>query len=319
MKSRIIVSILVLAVAAFLIGSAAAKPDTRAWLGVYTQRVDKDLAKAFDLQINYGAIVNSVVDNSPAEKAGIKEDDIIIALDGNRITDDDELQDLIWESKPDDEVTIALMRDGKRMEVKAKLDRYSSRHRDDEWSERNYRSSWDKWPYRVQVLRDKEYSYIGVVLTDISKDAAASFGADDGGVLVNRVEEDSPAESVGLKPGDLIVKVDGDNVVRSSEVSRKIRAFDKGDKVKIDVVRDHKPLGFEVEVSTHKLAGLTRDLDIPDIPDIDLNIPRMHGLHWLNYDDRMFDSDEFKEEMNELRREMDQLRLELNELRKDKD
>lgn len=181
-------------------------------------------------------------------------------------------------------------------------------------------SKWNSPPYKVTVAPGVEHSYIGVELTDVSRGVAKSLGADDAGVLVNEVEKDSPAEKAGLLPGDLIVMIDGDEVGESTEVSEIIRSFDEGEKVKLDVIRERKKMNIEVEVGrTEYGSNAPYMFSLPDMPNIDINIPRMKGLHWLNFDDEMFDSDDFKDDMKELRKELEELRLELNELRGDKD
>ena len=77
-------------------------------MGVYTQTVDRELADVFDLSIKYGAIVNEVVKDSPADEAGIKEDDVIVAINGSKVTDSDELTDEVHEMEPGDEIVMML-------------------------------------------------------------------------------------------------------------------------------------------------------------------------------------------------------------------
>ena len=92
-----------------------------AWLGVYTQSVDSDLADAFALSVDHGAIVNEVVKDSPADEAGLREDDIIISLGSDRIRDDEDLIDLVSDQDPGDEVVLKVLRDGKEKEIKVIL------------------------------------------------------------------------------------------------------------------------------------------------------------------------------------------------------
>ena len=113
------IAVLAVAVVGF---SADAKPKS-AWMGVYTQTVDDDLAEAFDLKADYGAIVNEVVKGSPADEAGLQEDDIIIKFNGDRVWDSRELTDFVRDHNPGDQVTVTVLRDGAEQELSLTLDR----------------------------------------------------------------------------------------------------------------------------------------------------------------------------------------------------
>ena len=63
------------------------------------------------MSVDYGAIVNDIVDDSPADEAGLEEDDIIIEFDGKVVRDDDDLSDLIFDSSPGDEISLTIVRD----------------------------------------------------------------------------------------------------------------------------------------------------------------------------------------------------------------
>lgn len=300
-----------------------------AWLGVYTQSVDADLADAFALSVDHGAIVNEVVKDSPADEAGLREDDIIISLGSDRIRDDEDLIDLVSDQDPGDEVVLKVLRDGKEKEIKVIL---GKRPRSWRWHDDSRWFSSPRAPRAPKAPRvpkaysyyfdsfDHEYPYIGVTLLEVSKRTAESLGADGFGVLIDDVEEDSPAEKGGLIPGDLIVAIDDEEVYEPSDIQDIIRSLDEGDMARVEIVRNHDRATLEVEVELDEggtFYGGPGFLRLPDLPDIDFSFPRMKGLrfgHSLDLD--YFDSEEFREEMEELEKEMARLKKELRNLKK---
>ena len=89
------------------------------WLGVYLRGLDKDLKE--ELKTEKGAVVTRVVDDSPAEEAGIEEDDAIIEYGGKKVADVENLSTLVKETKPGKKVKVTVLRDGKRKTLVAKI------------------------------------------------------------------------------------------------------------------------------------------------------------------------------------------------------
>jgi C-terminal processing protease CtpA/Prc len=286
-----------------------------AWMGVYTQTVDRELADVFDLSIKYGAIVNEVVEDSPADEAGVKEDDVIIEINGSRITDSDELTDEIHEMEPGDEIVIKIMRENNEQEITLALG-----SRKLKWSGLRDIYEPGRHSYSLSYFSEDQ-SYIGVSITGLSKQLGEYFGVDDGaGVLITEVEEESPAEEAGLKAGDVIIAVDGEETENSSDLQEIIREREEGEKVTVSVVRDKNKKEFAVEIGERDDVGFPYSLRIPDLPRMNFHIPRMKGLHRGTGSDDvfLFDSDDFEDDMNELREELEQLKKELRELSKSK-
>ena len=328
MKRIFIIGLAVALVVAAVFSVALAKRGAQAWLGVYTQEVDRDLAREFDLPVEYGAIINEVVEESPAEKAGLREDDIIIAINGDKIRDDDDLLDFIEASQPDSNITITVMRGEEKKDLVVKLD-----------SKRRYRQSLDyyfdrdeRWRApRVPPVPDvpglpgfyydfdtDARGYIGVGLVEVSEEVTAALGAGDHGVLIDGVEKSSPADKAGLKAGDIVVAIDGEKVFDAADVSKIIGGFSEGDSVQVEVVRERSPLKVAVEVGQEDEYGYGghRILRAPDLPRLDLDAPRTRGLYRsLDSDDYREATEEYRREMEKLSRELDQLRKELEELK----
>ena len=117
---RIMHPAIILAIALALLvtpGMAKKHGTERGWLGVYTQSVDYEVAEAFDLGVQYGAVINEVMEDSPAEIAGLKSGDVLVALNGEKVTDSDDLIDLMAETKPGDNLEITFVRDGQEKNI----------------------------------------------------------------------------------------------------------------------------------------------------------------------------------------------------------
>jgi serine protease Do len=93
----------------------------RGWLGVYIQDVDETMAEAMDLPVTEGVLVSDVVDDSPADKAGLQEEDVITELDREDITSTTQLRNEIASTAQDTEVQLKIIRNGKTRTVNVKL------------------------------------------------------------------------------------------------------------------------------------------------------------------------------------------------------
>jgi membrane-associated protease RseP (regulator of RpoE activity) len=317
-----------LLVAVLALALTAAETQARAWLGVSIQTVDEDLAEAFDLAADKGAIVNQVYEDSPADEAGIKEDDIIVRVGKVRITDEDDLIEAVEDAEPGDEVVLSLVRGGDEKELTVILADRKDRRGDPDmyfWSDKRGPGVY-RWHYGSDDC--EETGYIGVELLEISAELAGNLGAEAGGALINRVEEDSPAEKAGLKAGDVIISVDGESVREPGDVRESVEEFDEGETARIDIVRDKKRSTVEVEVATreNRFYGVVRSfppimkgLKLDDLGldfDFDFDVQGFDDLDKLDLKAYRLDRDDLDDEMDELRRELEDLKKELKELKK---
>jgi serine protease Do len=91
--------------------------------------------------------------------------------------------------------------------------------------------------------------YIGIYLEEINRELSEYFGVKEGrGVLVSKVSEGSPAERAGLEVGDVIIKADGTRIQRARDLTEVIQDKEKGEKIKLEVIRDRKARSIEVEI-----------------------------------------------------------------------
>lgn len=103
----------------------SAQPDTsgRAWLGVTYVPINASVAATYKLAVSAGALIVAVTPNGPAAKAGLREDDIVTAVDQRTIDENTNITDVIKDKKPQDHVQMTVLRDGSTQTVDITLGR----------------------------------------------------------------------------------------------------------------------------------------------------------------------------------------------------
>ena len=182
---------------------------TRGRLGVYIQDIDQDLADSFELDQTTGILVAQVIEDSPAEKAGIKQGDVILKLNGEKIDKVAKFRNTIALTRPGTKIKLTVLRDGKTKQLKVTI---GSLETDDEGRP----VSADKIPK------------LGMSLQKLTNELADQFGYEgDSGVMVTAVEPDSIADRAGIKRGDLIEEVNRKAVTEPQQVKELIKESDK--------------------------------------------------------------------------------------------
>ncbi|MBT3268258.1 Do family serine endopeptidase [Candidatus Poribacteria bacterium] len=172
----------------------------RAWLGVMIGPVEDDVAQRLGLEKPQGALVSSVVDGSPASKAGLEPFDIILLADGRQMDNHNELRNYISSSPVGKKVELTVLRDGQRKELTVSLGELDSEA-------------------VAQVAPDagrRRRDWTGMTVEDISSlddDQLDDLPYDlSDGVIVTSVRRNSPAARKGIEPGTLIIAVDDTEV-----------------------------------------------------------------------------------------------------------
>jgi len=181
---------------------------TRGWLGVAVQDITPDLAEAFG--VKEGVLVTRVIPGSPAEKAGIKAGDIIVAVNGEKVSNFRELQFKIIKLKPGTEATITVLRKGEKKNIKVKI---------------------GELPEDVASGGTTPLN-LGLAVRDLSPQEIKSYKVPYG-VIVEEVRPDSPAEEAGLRPGDVILEVQGTPVKNTKEFFERLKELKEKGKRKV--------------------------------------------------------------------------------------
>ncbi|MFT7432693.1 MAG: serine protease Do [Alphaproteobacteria bacterium] len=167
----------------------------RGWLGVRIQTVTKELAEALGLTEQKGALVATVMADSPAEKGGIKEGDLILSVDGKPLKEMSDLPKLIAETPVDKKIKIKLKRGDKTKTLTVTIAKL------DEEEEAILLGEGDGL--------GKSDAIAGMILSELDNDAREALGVevDTKGVVVSSVEYDRRAERSGLRSGDIILEI----------------------------------------------------------------------------------------------------------------
>ena len=226
------------------------------YLGVYMQEVTKENFSKYGLSDLRGVAISKVVEDSPAHKAGIKDNDVVIGFNGELVTSVRKLRRLIYEVAPDHSARVTVLRDGGEQNFDVKIGRtHEAIFRNNGNLNRIHTTPnvfvprmprVGKTP-RVRVypntgrLLSKLHSRtIGIRLTPVSKQLGNYFGVSDGqGLLVSSVIKGSSADKAGLKAGDVIVEANGKKVKNTFDLLSPLNKKEEGD-INLTIVRDKK-------------------------------------------------------------------------------
>jgi serine protease Do len=187
----------------------------RGALGVYSQDLTPQLAKALGLEGRHGAVVNGFVPGSAARAAGIGVDDVIVSLDGRPIESARALTRLVGLHRPGEEVKLGVVHGSTPGSVNVRL----GRRTDLEGTEPLRPPTEKEQPGPGQMPMR-----LGVEIGEVTPEVEEAIGVRGPGALVLSVEPGSPAERAGFQPGLVIVEVAGHPVRSAREASELIRA-----------------------------------------------------------------------------------------------
>jgi serine protease Do len=237
------------------------RPETRtmffntdgdgARLGVRLSDVTAEKMKDFKLSGEDGAVVNEVEEDSPAARAGLKQNDVILQFDGERVRSTAQLRRMVQETPPGRTVAVKISRDGAAQTLNVKLEAAFPGQRLREF----------EMP-RVDVpeIRMPEMNFdfmaggprLGISADDLTKQLAQNLGVTQGsGVLVLEVNIGSPAEKAGIKAGDCITKVGDEKVESVGDLHQALErnsGSEEKQEVRVTLVRDHREQTVTVQL-----------------------------------------------------------------------
>jgi serine protease Do len=176
---------------------------SRGKLGVTVQSINSDLADSLKLSDTRGALVSNVESGSPAARAGLRQGDVITAINGEKIGDSNELRNRIASTKPGSDVALEIVRNGSTQTVRATLDTMAPAK-----GERPSRNE------------DSEGSGYGMTVEPLTPQIARELRLTrhNDGVVVSDVDPDGAAATAGIRAGDVITQVNGEAVTTPSEL-----------------------------------------------------------------------------------------------------
>jgi serine protease Do len=195
----------------------------RGYLGAYIQDLTPTMAEAMNLSVKEGALIADVMKNGPAEKAGIKAGDVVIAFNGKKIRNSTQLRNWVASTKPGTEVTLKVLRDGDEKEIDVKLGTLE--------------------PEKVtQTSKVKLQDLFGFNVAAINSRTAKKYGIpeDVSGVIVVDLKRFSPAARAGLGEGDVILAVNNHKIDGIDSFNKTVKNLKKGDVVILRVQKGER-------------------------------------------------------------------------------
>lgn len=278
--------------------------DGGGFLGIYAENINRENMGRYHMSQVRGVGVTQVIKDSPAEKAGLRKDDVILRLDGENVSSVRKLNRLVSELAPDQSVRVNFSRSGAEQEVSATIGKRTNQSFAGDllkgepkmWKFEGPDMKSFKWEGpligRGDLFDNKDGDMwfslgnarrIGVSTMELTKQLADYFGITSGkGVLVTSVVNDGPAAKAGLRAGDVITAIEGEEVDSPGDISRAISRKKEGD-VTLTIIRNKTQQTIRVTPTESRLPGtperpqVGRRIVIPriDFPNIDIAMPRV--------------------------------------------
>ena len=194
----------------------------RGFLGIGIQDLNHDLAKSFGVKGSNGAVVTDVKEEGPADKAGIKQGDVILSFQGAPIEDSVTLQRAVTRSAVGSKVTVKVMRDGQEKDLSVTI---------------------AELPDNPQIAKAEagpsDQPLAGLAVQELDRETAQELGLKGKiqGVVVTTVDPESDAERAGLMPGDVIREINRNPVTSMKDFDRAASNLKKGQTVLVLINR----------------------------------------------------------------------------------
>jgi predicted metalloprotease with PDZ domain len=326
---RTLVLMMSLALLVPLAAAQAGEDDGEGYLGVMLQELTPSMSKALQMGDQSGVMINEVVDDSPAAKAGLEDGDVILEFGGKTIADEKDLVKAVRAANPGDKVEVVLLRAGREKALMVEVGEHEAKDmffmsKGDEFHAPHVKH-FKKDGNKVIVMTDgdeefvwsQNRGYLGVHLDDLNEQLGEYFGAEGGkGALVTEVVADSPAAAAGLKAGDVIVGLGNQEIHSSDALHKAMQDTEPEQQMEIQYLRQGQSKSLSITLGEMPADIFAKQMQIIGLGDDHWSIhsaPRM--MKHFNWD-----ADEWVEaedELEEMREELDKMRQELKEMKKE--
>lgn len=247
------------------------------YLGVDTRDITADRISALKLKDESGVEVTMVDQDAPAGKAGIKEHDVILTMNGTKVESVEQLRRMIRETPSGRLITLGISRDGLPISIqvmlaarRAKGFNFKMPNMPDMPHITMPRMPDIDVPVNVVIVHSAMRS--GLMVENLTPQLGDFFGAKNGqGVLVRSVEKGSRAEKAGFRAGDVIVRVDKDPVHDTSDFSHALQSHRSGGPVSVGVIRDKREQTLTLTLPERKQSGDIFNEESFEFPDVDID------------------------------------------------
>lgn len=194
---------------------------TRSYVGITMQNIDANIARAFGLNIPEGVLIASVVEGSPAEKAGLKEGDVITEADGRKMNNMAQFRGYIASKAPGDNLRLRVLRESNAMNVTVRVEEMPS---EELLARAGNRGLWERTGFAVADLSAEKLNELGI-------------RSNIRGVIVEEINEESTAFRNNLRKDDVITAVNRRAVRSVQEFNQLVGSVEPGQVVLLQVVR----------------------------------------------------------------------------------
>ncbi len=195
----------------------------RGYLGIEPKAIDEESRQILKLKSKEGVLVSSVEPNSPADKAGLKQYDVIIEINGQKVKDDMDLRFKIAEIPPGSKATLKIIRDGKEQILTVTIGELP-----------------EEEPSQTPEPGPED---IGLTVTTLTPRLARSYGLKtQEGVLVTEVSPFSEAAKKGIQSGDIILEINRNKVTSAREFQQALRRIKTGEPIMLLMRREMEGL-----------------------------------------------------------------------------
>lgn len=240
------------------------------YIGIQIDEVTKENMGQYGLREVRGVAVEKVLEDSPAQAAGLQNGDVIVKFNGEEVTSERKLIRLLSEVAPDHEAKLKVLRGGDEREITVTVGKHPG-FKFDNGAYAKAIEGLGKLQTMPAMPRMPEWKagnaprafalagsgrYIGASLMTLTKQLGEVFGVADGkGMLITEVRENTPAAKAGLKAGDVIVEVDGKEISPNNGLFQVLHEKKEGD-ITLTVVRDRNRQTFTVTPEVRKAGSM---------------------------------------------------------------
>ncbi|MGB7292147.1 MAG: DegQ family serine endoprotease [Thermodesulfobacteriota bacterium] len=184
----------------------------RGWLGVLVQQITPEIAESLNLSQPEGALVSDVTPGGPADKAGIKRGDVIVAFDGNRIEDMPDLPKTVATNEPGTKSKLTFIRNGKEKTVDLTLGELP-----------------EEAAVTASVRNDNVERNLGLIVQEINPQIQRRFRLEESkGVMITNVNPGSIGYEAGLMAGDIILEINKQNIESLDDYRKSVDSLKEG-------------------------------------------------------------------------------------------
>jgi len=211
----------------------------RGYIGISLRPVDEVSAKSLKLDKVVGALVDDIIKDSPAEKAGIEPGDVILELDGKPVNSSNDLQSLVAQRRAGDKVNLKIWRDGKSISKSVTL----KKRDDDKMASNDEGVTGSAEKSEESSNETVNFKDLGFTITRLSEQNKTDLDINQG-VYVSKVEQYSIARQRDLIPGAVIVKADKQVITTTGQLKKLIKER-QGQSIRLDIkTKDRSGLVF---------------------------------------------------------------------------